>query len=218
MVFGFDAIVASLVLVLPGFIVVGMIIALAPSWEPLSPNPATYALLSLTASVPLHVGFVWLAARPWADSVKPWFRRFDTFDFSKVSRVAFTVEFLKPLLVLLGLSLLLGVAVGGAILLIANVRIRGASVPSQKPVWRLVFEGRAKSPNVIVFVGDKAFKGQPRRVTTTGSDPHVFLQDVSVVRLQTDEGLPDWEHMTPLNMEGLLLRQGDIREIWFLND
>ena len=217
MVFSFDAIVASLVLVLPGFIVVGMIIALAPSWEPWSPNPATYVLLSLAASVPLHIGFAWLAAQSWADWLSPWFQPFDAFDFAKVTSVAFTVAFLKPLAALLLLSLALGAAIGGLLLGCALLGRKGQGAPSQKPVWRTVFEGRSVSPNVIAFVGEKAFKGQPRKVTTTSADPHIFLQEVSVVPLLPG-GIPDWDNLMPLNMEGLLLRQSDIREMWFLND
>ncbi|MHB1341080.1 MAG: DUF6338 family protein [Coriobacteriia bacterium] len=218
MVFGFDAIVASLVLVLPGFIVVGMIILLAPSWEAWSPSPATYVLLSLAASVPLHIGFAWIASRSWADYLKPWLRAFDTFDFSKVTHVAFTVAFLKPLAALLVLSLVLGAVIGGGLRLVANFRTSGGGTPSQKTVWRTVFEGRKQAPNVIVFVGDKAYKGQPRSVTTTSADPHLYLQDVSVVPVSDANGLPCWDEMVVLHMEGLLLRQSDIREMWFLND
>jgi chromate transport protein ChrA len=218
-VFGFDAIVASLVLVLPGFIVVGTVIALAPSWERFSPNPATYVLLSLAASVALHLGFAWLAARNWVDGVKPWFKAFDTFDFSSVARLAFAVAFLKPLFTLLGSSVLLGLAIAGLMRLAVKLKTRGGQgVPSQKTVWRHVFETRTKAPNAVVIMANKAYKGQLRRVTTTDSDPHIYLREVSVMALDPKTGLPDWDHMTSLAMEGLLLKQSDIHEVWLLND
>ena len=143
MVFGFDALVASLVLVLPGFIVVGIGVALAPAWERVKFNPAAFVLLSLGLSVPVHLAYVWLSSRSWIVQIRPFFRGFGTFDFTQVTALAFRPAFLAPLFVLLMLSVVIGLC--GAALMRAWAWIRtrdGRGAPSQKTVWRKVFEVR----------------------------------------------------------------------------
>jgi hypothetical protein len=219
LVFGFDALVASLVLVLPGFIVVGTVVELAPSWERFKPNPAAYVLLSLGASVPLHLIFLRLASLPWDPSIKPWFTAFNSFDFSSLTRLAFAVDFLRPLLALLILSILSGVAIVGLMRIVAWLRSRdGRGVPSQRTVWRQVFEPRVKAPNVVVMLVNKAYKGQVLSVSTTDTDPHIYLTGVSVMPIAPTSGLPDWKQQTPLAMDGMLVKQSDIHEIWLLRD
>lgn len=220
MVFGFDALVASLALVLPGFIVVGTFVELTPSWDRFQPaNPAAYVLLSLGASVPLHLVFLWLASLGWTPALRPWFRAFNTFDFSSLTRVAFAVDFLRPLMTLLALSVTCGVITVALMRVIEWARsLDGRGVPSHKTVWRQAFETRVKAPNVIVVLANKAYKGQPRSLTTSDSDPHIYLKDVSVMPLDASTGLPDWDHQRPMAMEGMLIKQGDILEMWLLND
>lgn len=218
MLFGFDAIVASLVFVLPGFLVVGTIVALAPSWERFNPNPATYVLLSLGASIPLHLGFSWLSTRSWKSQVQPWFRAFDTFDFTKLTALAFTVTFLKPLFVLLLASAVVGLAAVGIMhlwRLVASKASPSATI-SRKSVWRQRFESRKAAPFVVVILEDRAYLGQPVSVTTSDADPHVFLQAVSVMSVDETSRNPDWSSRQSLNMEGILLHRDEIREMWFL--
>ena len=220
MLFDFDAVVASLVFVLPGFLVVGTIVALAPRWEKFNPNPATYVLMSLGASIPLHLGFAWLSTRGWAAWLKPWFRAFESFDLRKLTQLAFTVEFLKPVFMLLALSLLLGLGAVGLMHAWQWWKCRGgeATAVSRKTVWRQLFDARKHAPNVLVFTANGAYKGQPLKVTTDDGDPHVFLNNVSLVAVDPETRIPDWGSLVPLDMEGLLLDRKDIREMWFLND
>lgn len=220
MLFGFDAIVASLVFVLPGFLVVGTIVALVPSWERFNPNPATYVLLSLGASVPLHLLFAWLSSFSWLPRVEPWFKAFDTFDFTKLTSLAFTVSFLKPLLAPLLVSAAVGLGIVGAMHLWKLVATKASATAtiSRKSVWRQRFESRKMAPFVVIIVGERAYLGQPTSVTTSDTDPHVFLESVEVMPVDGSSRNPDWAKRTSLNMEGILVHRDEIREMWFLNN
>lgn len=219
MLFSFDALVASIVLVLPGFLIVGTVVALVPSWERIRLSPATYVLLSLGASIPLHLTFAYLAGADWSVTMRPWFRAFDTIDFTILSTLAFSLEFIRPAVTVLSLSLLVGLIIALVLKAYEHVKkLLGHNIYSQKTVWRMLFEGRNPAPHVIVLMSGHAYKGQPTIVTTTNEDPYIFLQQVSVMPYESTTLLPDWSNLSPLDMEGLLVSRREVKEIWFLNE
>lgn len=219
MLFTFDALVSSLALILPGFVVVGLIIAAAPSWEPIRLNAASFALLSLGTSVLVHLAYAYMATHVRALSGSGWVRPLGDFGDLSTNSVVFSVDFLKSLTGLMLLSLVIGALISLVLKLRASIYRRiGRSTPSQLTVWRRLFSNRRVAPNVLVLTNERAYCGQVTLVTTSESDSHLFLERVGVVPLDPTTKLPRTSPPDTLEMKGLLLDRTAVQEIWFLHD
>jgi len=200
MFFPLDAVIASLILLVPGFVALKIVFAfpLVTDEDPIQ-HTTTFLLYSLAASVVIQLLYYYLVG--W-NPLKDTFARFNV---TNITKDLFTREVLLGLLLLLGLSIIVGVVagfVGYLGLKFYRRRKKKARVSRTSLVWNNVFDRRVGA-FVLLLYDDYAYQGCVKSAPGNQSDQWLLLENIRyypVVR----GCIPRGENGSPLVMESLL--------------
>jgi hypothetical protein len=207
-----DALLGTLLFLLPGFITVGAYV-LPVKWlnsPDLSKN--TFVILALSLSVPINWTFTMLAR------LSPgWLTVYA--DVPRLTSKALS----QPELLGLTLLYLYAVALGLVAAFVAG-RVRthqwnkaGTCVRlSRDSVWHQVLKTRKAIPWVLALTDKNAYYGKLKHYTTTTDDPHVYLTDVQLIPLHSPTGFPLMSQAQQPAMEGVLLQLESLTAMWII--
>lgn len=207
-----DVILGTLVFLMPGFIAVGMYVALGRFFSRPDMTRGTFVLLSLALSVPLLLVFNALAPYVGWKLLVPLTIPTDNSQYVAPS-------FLLSLSVLYAICALLGSAVALGFNLFNSVRRkrRGLSHEiSRLNVWTNVMGTRTQTPYVLAVLETSAYHGLLRQATTEDSDPYIYISKPDYVPLDASQR-PDWQKRSPLKIDGILLQKADIKALWIVS-
>jgi hypothetical protein len=207
-----DVLLGTLVFVLPGFIAVGMYVALGRFFSRPDLTRSTAVLLALSLSVPMLLVFNGLVQMCSLSLLVP-----ITIPEAKASYVA--PSFLFSLSALYAVCGLLGVIVA--------LGFNWRNTRRQKQdgychelrrydVWTTVLGSRRQTPYVLAVLEKAAYHGQLIEATTEEEDPYIFLTKPDFLPLNKSQR-PDWDRRSSLNVDGILLKKDDIKALWFVS-
>lgn len=212
MAISLDAIIGTLVFVLPGFVSVGTYAWIGRFFSRPDLSRSTFALIALTLSLPLILSFNHLTSSLTAS-------HFRGVDIPDIKAGPIDPDFLLSLTFLYGLSALAG---GLAAWIYNGIRESGrrrdglSCTLSTRDVWTQVVGQCGYTPEVLLILDKHAYSGYLKHATTLGVDPYVYLSKPSVVPLDS-AGLPDYEAFRHLEVDGIMLRKTDVKSFWFID-
>lgn len=210
--FPLDAIVASLVLLVPGFIALKIIFAFPISKNDGEMRTTNFLLWSLAVSVVIqfaYYGIVTAIDKP---------KTIALFNASNISQIIFEKQYLLGVLVLLLLSAFTGLVAGYVLwLTVKKLRKRSGKAPLNKPVHVMdsIFD-RGVSPYVIVAYNNYGYQGWLSRGPAKKDDKRISLKDVSWVPMKNGVVI-DYDKKEDLDVEEITLDYTKANQIWVLN-
>lgn len=212
MAISLDVIIGTLVFVLPGFVAVGTYAWIGRFFMRPDLSRSTFVLIALTLSLPLLLGFNHLASNLAAS-------HFHKVDIPDIKAGPIDPGFLLSLSFLYGLSALLG---GLAAWIYNGIREIGrrrdglSCTLSTRDVWTQVVGQCGYTPEILVIQEKHAYSGYLKHATTLESDPYVYLSKPLALPLDS-EGLPDYEALRHLEVDGILIKKSDVKSFWFID-
>lgn len=209
-----DAILGTLLFLLPGFIAVGAFLLPLKWLNPPDLSRSTFVILALSLSVPLNWTFA-LLAQLSPDWLQP------LADVPRLTATALTRPELLGLTLLYVYSAVLGLL---AALAVGRLRARrwensGTCVKlSRDSVWHQVLKTRSSIPWVLALTEKNAYYGKLRHYTTSSVDPHIYLTKVQLVPLHPPSGFPLMQKAQEPPMDGVLLRLDSLTGLWVITE
>jgi hypothetical protein len=207
-----DVLLGTLVFVLPGFVAVGIYVALGRFFSRPDLTRSTVVLLALSLSVPIVLAFNALVRLCPSVLIVP-----ISVPEAKADYVA--PAFLFSLSLLYAICALLGVVVAAGF----NWRNRRRQARDgfchqlrRHDVWTTVVGSRQRTPYVLAVLEKSAYHGLLREATTEADDPYIFLAKPDFLPLNKSQR-PDWGHRSSLNVDGILLKKDDVKALWFVS-
>jgi len=214
MFFPLDAVIASLILVVPGFVAlkIAFMFPLVTDEEPIQ-HTTSFLLWSLAVSVVIHLIYYYLT------NLNALQHTFAKFTVSDITKQLFTRQVLLGLLLLFGLSVMVGIIIG--ILGYLGLRFyrrkrQKARVSKTALVWNKVFDRRVGA-FVLLMYDDYAYQGCVKSSPGKPSDHWLLLEDIR--HFPVKEGcVPRGEEGSPLVLESMLVDISKVNQILVLGE
>lgn len=207
-----DALLTTLLFLLPGFIAVGSFVLPFKWLNAPDLSRSTFVILALSLSVPLNLLFAWMAKMS-PQFLRPWI------DVPTVASGRLTLNQLAGLTLLYAFAAALGViaaAIAGKIRSYMWKKAGTCVKPARERAWHRVLKSRKGSPWVVA-VGDKsAYYGMLRHFTTTDEDPHIYLTHAQVAPLDSSWGQPLLQNAQEPPVDGVLLQLDSLKALWIV--